>query len=126
MGNTEQNESGESAPERDSLSGDSDNPYRSPRAPLDTDRQPMPVRPINTTVGDARAQRAWRVAVVGLFVLPPLLNMYSTWLLLELAFHDYPLSATGNRNYLLAWLVNALACLGVGMFLIPGLSMAWR
>ena len=52
-------------------------------------------------------------------------NMYSAWLLWELAFRDYPLSAAGTRSYLFAWLINALACLGVGLLLIPSLSMGW-
>jgi hypothetical protein len=105
---------------------DFDNPYRSPAAPLEGPAQPKPRPPADTTFGDARAQRAWRAAVVGLLVFPPLLNLYSAWILLELAFRDHPLSPGGSRRYILAWLVNILACIGVGMFLVPGISLIWR
>jgi len=103
-----------------------DNPYRSPQA--STQREKPAVEPAtppaDTARGDAQALRAWRAAVIGLLICPPVLNLYSAWLLLELAFGDDPLSSAGTRNYYLAWLVDILACLGVGWVIGPGIRSA--
>ena len=102
---------------------EADNPYRSPQAPLDWDKRPGEPAPADTRRGDAQALRAWRAAVAGLLICPPLLNLYSAWLLLELAFLDYPLSPAGTRNYYLAWLVDIVACLGIGLVIGPGIAL---
>ena len=125
MTDTEPDRPGESTSNGTSLPHDPGNPYRSPRGASEPAAEPERVRPIDTTVGDARALRAWRVAVVGMLILPPLLNMYSAWLLLELAFGDHPLSAAGTRSFCLAWLINLLACLGVGVIIGPGISFVF-
>jgi hypothetical protein len=102
-----------------------DNPYRSPQASSHWDKTPVEpaTTPADTASGDAQALRAWRAAVIGLLVCPPLLNLYSAWLLLELAFLDDPLSPAGTRNYYLAWLVDILACLGIGWVIGPGIRL---
>ena len=61
-----------------------------------------------TAVGDATARRAWRAAVLGLILLPPLLNVYSIWLLLEVVLNHRPLSQKGHRCFLGAMLVDVL------------------
>lgn len=100
-----------------------DNPYRSPQASSHWDKAPVEPAPADTRRGDAQALRAWRAAVVGLLICPPVLNLYSAWLLLELAFLDDPLSSAGTRNYYLAWLVDVLACLGIGWVIGPGIRL---
>jgi hypothetical protein len=61
-----------------------------------------------TAVGDALARRAWQTAVLGLFVCPPLLSLYSGWLLLKLAWSTHELSDVGRRKVLPAVVLDAL------------------
>ena len=54
--------------------------------------------------------RAWRAALLGLFLLPPLLSVYSTWLLLRHRFfldrcHDWRIYAASALNALMLALV---------------------
>jgi hypothetical protein len=51
---------------------------------------------------DATAARAWRSAVIGLLMLPPLLHFYSAWLLFQLPWTRGTLSTEGKRNVVLA------------------------
>jgi hypothetical protein len=63
-----------------------------------------------TDPGDALAVRAFRAAVLGIFILPPLVSLYSMWLLLRLSRNEKPLSTLGTWKYSLAWAVNLLVC----------------
>ena len=69
---------------------------------------------------DAMALRAFRAAVIGLLICPPLLNFYSAWLLLRISIDERPLSARGIRLCRWALLLNIAACLagGIGMPMI--------
>jgi hypothetical protein len=60
---------------------------------------------------DAIAARAWRSAIIGLFLLPlllPLLHFYSCWLLFQLGWCEQPLSPAGRRHFMGAVIVNVL------------------
>jgi hypothetical protein len=59
-----------------------------------------------TDPGDAMAWRAFCAAVLGLFVCPPLLTIYSVWLLLKIAFREPTLSSKGNRSYYVAMFID--------------------
>jgi hypothetical protein len=63
-----------------------------------------------TDPGDAMAARAFRAAVLGIFILPPLVSLYSTWLLLRLSPNEKPLSTAGTWKCCLALAVNLLVC----------------
>jgi hypothetical protein len=63
-----------------------------------------------TAAGDAVAWRALAGAFIGLMVCPPLVNLYSLWVLLKLGVQDLPLSRKGQRNYIAALIVNLLVC----------------
>ncbi len=67
-----------------------------------------------TAAGDASAWRAFVAAVIGLFICPPLLNFYSGWILLQIAFDSPPLSRKGNRYFWLAMVIDVAVCALVG------------
>lgn len=52
--------------------------------------------------GDDLATRAYRAAVIGLLVLPPLMSLYSFWLLLRLAFCSGDVGSPGIRKAVIA------------------------
>ena len=54
------------------------------------------------TESDATAARAWRSAVIGLLVLPPLLHFYSAWLLFQLPWTEGALTPRGKQKAFLA------------------------
>ena len=62
-----------------------------PYAPAIEDDDEFPECP-----ADAMARRAWRAAVIGLFILPPLLNFYSVGLLLQLLWSEDCLTSKGR------------------------------
>ncbi len=66
---------------------------------------------------DAIAGRAWRSAVIGLLLLPPLLHFYSAWLLFQLPWAQGRLSPAGRRHVFLAAAVNVLVVFGVILLL---------
>ena len=43
--------------------------------------------------------RAWRAAVIGILLLPPLLSLYSMWILLNVGLRPDGLSPAGTRKY---------------------------
>jgi hypothetical protein len=97
--------------------------------PTSAVRQALPVEKADedaeppTAEGDALADRAWRAAVLGLFICPPLLSIYSAWVLLRIAFSDRPLSGVGRRHFCWAAAADLLASAVVGLFLVRiGLS----
>ena len=67
--------------------------------------------------GDALATRAWRAAVIGLFVCPPLLHFYSAWNLLRLSFGDHRVSREGTWKFFGALLIDIGMCAIVGWLL---------
>jgi hypothetical protein len=67
--------------------------------------------------GDHAAWRALVAAVLGIVLCPPLLSLYSMWVLLRLSFSRQPLSPRGTRNCYLALLANFVACLVLGPML---------
>lgn len=62
---------------------------------------------------EADVRRAWRAAVLGVFITPVLmiLNAYSVWLLLNVQVSGRPLSGKVRRFFWMAWGANALAVL---------------
>lgn len=71
--------------------------------------------PDETASGDGMAWRAYIGAVLGLSSCL-LLNFYSVWLILRLAFGDYPLSRKGSRNFYWAIFINLAVFFIVGWF----------
>jgi hypothetical protein len=69
-----------------------------------------------TSVGDATAWRALLAAILGIFLCPPLLNVYSLWILFKLGFQDPMLSRKGSRHYYIAMGVDLVVCCLVGWF----------
>ena len=86
-----------------------DNPYRAPVVSTEPAAAPIAEPPLgDTTDGDEIAARAWRAAVLSTVLCPPLLTVYSVWLVLKIAFADHPLSAAGMRKFYGAMAVNVL------------------
>ncbi len=73
------------------------------------------------SAADSDATRAWRAAVIGLLLLPPLLHIYSAFLLLQLPWAEGALSPAGKRKALAAAVVDALV-LGFVILLICSLA----
>lgn len=81
------------------------NPYASPRAPQAVSRdEPDAVHP------DAEAMllRAWRAAIIGLLLLPVILQLYSMWLLIRAAMLTSVFTPEGQRRYYGAMALNVL------------------
>ena len=70
-----------------------------------------------TAEGDGHARRAWRAAVIGLFVFPPMLHFYSAWTLLRLSAAEHPLSSVGRRDFALATIVDLAVAALVGVLI---------
>ncbi len=69
------------------------------------------------TESDTTAARAWRAAVIGLLVLPPLLHFYAAWLLFQLPWTRGPLSPVGKWKAFGAALLTVAAVLGATLLL---------
>jgi hypothetical protein len=73
--------------------------------------------PADDTEADTIAGRAWRSAVIGLLLLPPLLHFYSAWLLFQLPWSRGQLSHAGKRKAIFAVVLNLLVLFGVVLLL---------
>jgi hypothetical protein len=71
----------------------------------------------STSVADRLARRAFRAAVIGFFVLPPLGHLYSVYLLFRLNDTKSELSATGRRHRTVALLLDAVVLIPVVLLL---------
>jgi hypothetical protein len=65
---------------------------------------------------EAQVRRALRAAIIGLLILPPIVNLYSLWLLVRVFSFDGELSPRGLRRYYLALALN-LAAIPVSCFM---------
>jgi len=68
------------------------------------------------TPNDENAARALRAGILGIIVCPPLLNFYSLWLLLKIAYQDQLLSDKGKRQYRWAMIINLIVGVFLGLF----------
>ena len=97
---------------------DEANPYRSPRVQVGpAARLTDPLEEEMPSDADAGVMRAWRAAVFGLFLCPPLLNVYSAVLLILLANGPLRLTRRSERYYAAAWIINVLAVAGATVIL---------
>jgi hypothetical protein len=71
----------------------------------------------STSVADRLARRAFRAAVVGFFVLPPLGHLYSVNLLFRLNDTKSELSATGRWHRTVALFLDAMVLIPVALLL---------
>jgi Putative prokaryotic signal transducing protein len=71
---------------------------------------------------DATAARAWRSAVIGLLLLPPLLHFYSAWLLFQLPWTQGPLTLRGKQKAFLAAALDLLVLIAL-ILLLRALTM---
>ncbi len=72
---------------------------------------------LSESPGDALALRAYRAAIFGVLILPPLLHLYSLWVLLRLAQSEHE---TGPRTYWMppvAFLIDLLVLLLAYLFI---------
>lgn len=67
---------------------------------------------------DYLAERAWRAALLGFFVLPPLLHLYSAWLLIRLSGAEDELSPRGHRRMVGAMLLDGLVFGALGLLFL--------
>jgi hypothetical protein len=74
------------------------------------------IEALRTSVGDDLAARACRTAIIGLFILPPLLHLYSLWLLARLAMYPGDVSAAGLRKIYAALAIDVLALVFYPLF----------
>jgi len=75
---------------------------------------------IQESRADAIARRAWRSAVIGLLLFPPVLHFYSVGLLLQLLRADDPLSGRGKWAVLGALAVDVLVGMVVWYVFVKG------
>lgn len=99
---------------------DESNPYRAPLAPL-AEEPPVAESEEHESLSedDEIAFRAWKASILGLICCPPLLHLYSTGLLVSLAFNERPLGRKAGRRYVLAWLIN------VPVVALAGAQLCW-
>lgn len=69
---------------------------------------------------DEMAWRAFIAAIIGVPVFPPLLNIYSAWVLARIIFRGRRLSYSGRGSFWLAILTDAIVFLVVGWVLARG------
>lgn len=72
---------------------------------------------------ERRISRAWRASVIGFFLCPGLLHLYSVTLLLQSANDKKGLTPTGRRQFWGAWIVNVMAGIFVGVGLLTFFSL---
>ncbi len=68
---------------------------------------------------DASADRAFRAAVFGMIALPPLLHLYSLYLLVRLDFSELPLGPRAARRVRIAWVIDVVF-ISLAMLLFAG------
>jgi hypothetical protein len=94
-------------PSHESKGVDGRNPYAPSGIPSDAaPRRGLTIAPL--TNRDELAIRAWRASVLGLFLLPPLLHLYSMYLLVRASLGGGELSRRANRRFYGALLINLL------------------
>ena len=81
-----------------------------------TSYKPAPIVIAPQVDTDESVMRAWRTAIMGLFIFPPLLNTYSMYLLIRVGFSRVKASPKITRRFYGAILVNILAALAVGFY----------
>ena len=97
---------------------DDANPYRAPIAEMFPAKRSVKTLDEEVSAdGDATVLRAWRAAVFGLLFCPPILNIYSAFLLISVAVQSQELSRRGNRYYFWAWVFNVLSVVWSAYFL---------
>ncbi len=91
-----------------------DNPYSPSCVQASSARPPLDVAaPRNM---DELVIRAWRASVIGALVCPPILNVYSMYLLIWVSLKGPYLSAKVNRRFYAALVINILVGLAVGCY----------
>jgi hypothetical protein len=89
------------------------NPYSAGRLPADARAPDDTITSTTDEELEALATRAWRAAIIGIFVCPVflLINLYSLWLLVRLSMEPGDLSPAGAWKCRGAWAVNLIAIL---------------
>jgi len=91
-----------------------DNPYSPSGAQAATVRPSVHIAPPQNV--DDLILRAWRASVIGTFVCPPVLNVYSMYLLIWVSLRGASLSPKVNRRFYAALAINILVGLAVGCY----------
>jgi hypothetical protein len=88
------------------------NPYASPLKVA-----PPPETPDEEVDEEAEATvgRAYRAALIGIILCPPLLNVYSVWLLMSVALTKGRLGPAATRTLYVAWAFNILVGLTIAV-----------
>lgn len=68
--------------------------------------------------GDDLARRAWQSAVLGIFLCPPLLSVYSLWLSARVEVQRPPLSDPLRRRVRWAIAIDLVVCLGMLLLIL--------
>jgi rubrerythrin len=85
----------------------------------DIDQEDLSPEALQRRFADDLARRALRSALIGLLICPPLLHLYSGYLLLRLAFLPGDLSSYARWRALLAFLIDVPVLLLIGLLLRP-------
>jgi len=70
------------------------------------------------------AARAWKAAVLGVLILPPLLHLYSIWCIIRLYSIDEELSPAGRRKFYGALFIDVLAVTVLPLLICAG-ALNW-
>jgi hypothetical protein len=73
---------------------------------------------------DGLASRAWRASFIGMIVLPPILNLYSIWLLIRMAAMDQEPSRAGLRKVYGALAIDAFVLVTEALIILAILARA--
>lgn len=84
------------------------NPYVSPRSDRYL-RSQIDDDALSDPEAEALLQRAWRASIIGIVLFPPLLHLYSMYLLIQAGMITNDFSIAGRRRYYGAILVNLVA-----------------
>ena len=94
-------------PSREARGEDDLNPY-APSGAIGGTATPQRLEIVPLTDPDELVLRAWRASVLGLFLLPPLLHVYSMYLLLRVSLGRGVMSPRANRRFYFAMIINLL------------------
>jgi hypothetical protein len=85
-----------------------------PQVDMDAEQMDLSIR----VTRDYLAERAFRAAFLGLFLCPPLLHLYSLWLLLQLSSLPDEISPASKWKYYTAMAIDLVILVSVALFIL--------
>jgi len=93
-----------------------DNPYSAPQAESDAEKS-LGEATLLDDEAEAMLRRAWRAAIIGIVLFPPLLQFYSMYLLIRASIRARQFTPEGDRRFVRAMMLNGIvACVAIANY----------